>query len=372
MSETSREETAVTSGSRRLWWMGVGLLGVGATFFALLFGLVLPVFAPPLLQWSGYASLWMPVLVGVAIGPWLAVLGLFSAQRAPRERLLRGFQLILGCQLLLGGLVWLGWDVIRLQKVGWLAFLQIPAGKFSFCGVWGGPVVLGAGGSLLVLRSWRNHLGVTLATAGYTAAISLILYIVFYRLAPKLMVLFDPKALKMVLVGSTFGGVALVAGALGTFLMTPDVRLRLHLILLAPLWLPFFVVFFFWTLVVNTTLYFFEDMFDWNWHPSPLTKVLLLSWVSLVLFPLLLTVDFCIGLMRFLGQAAIDRVFPPTERLREKNALWVSPTSVYVVGAVLLLTTPLWLLPAAFFWSVRLFVYESIVQPLLGRKSTEE
>ncbi|TNE51059.1 MAG: hypothetical protein EP343_05905 [Deltaproteobacteria bacterium] len=369
MSESST--TAASSSPSRGFAFGVGSLGAAATLFAVLFGIVLPVFVPPLLKWDGYASLWLPVLWCFVLGPWLAVWGLFVHYQQPRARLRQTLQTLLAAQLLLASLVWLGWDIFRLQKVGWLAFLRVPKWKFPFYGIWAGPPLLAFSLSLLTLKKWRNHLGVMISTAAYTALVFLGLYISFYFMAPKFVVILDTSAFQMRKVGLTWGGIAMGAGLIGAFLMTSGTRLRFHLLMTSPVWLPFFVVFFFWSLVVHTTLYFLEDLLGWEWQPSRASKVSVVSWLSLLLFPVLLTVDFCIGLMRFLGQAVIDRLFPPAERLSGEQPITLSPSWTYAAGAVLLFTAPLWFLPAALFWSARLFVYESLLVPLFKNSPVE-
>ena len=343
----------------------LGLVGVTATFFALLFGLVIPIFVPPLANWS--ASTWYAIAGSAVVGPWLAVLGMFQYYKLGRARLWQTFQAILGGQLLLLGLAWFGLDVYRLQKVGWLGFLGVPKWKFPFYGIGLGPSLLAVGVSLLSLRCWRNHLGLGLSAAAYAAALFLGLYVNFYMLAPRIMVLVNRESFQMKSVGTTWSLIALGCGLLGWFLMQRSVRVRFHMVMTAPLWLPFFVLFFFWALVVNTTLYFLEDLLGVEWNPSKPVRVLLVSWLSLILFPVLLTADFCVGLMRFLGQSFLDRIFPPDERSEGGEAFRLHSSWRYVFGAVLLVTAPLWLLPAFLFWSVKLFVYESLLLPLLGR-----
>ncbi len=352
-------------------YLFLGILGVVATFFALTFGLVLPLFVPPVVKWSGYAALWTPVGACAALGPWLAVFGLFLFYQIERTRLWQTFQMILGGQLLLLGLVWLGVDIYRFQKVGWLAMTTVPQWKFPFYGIWAGPSVLAMGVSLLSLRRWRNHIGLALSMAAYSAITFLGLYLNFYRVAPRIMVLVDRKTFQMQSVGTTWSLIALGAGLVGWFLMHRPVRLRFHLIMTAPLWLPIFVVFFFWSLVINTTLYFLEDLLGVEWQPSVVVRITVVSWLSLLLFPILLTADFCIGLTRFLGQGILDRVFPPSERTTDNASISLSPMWGYVIGSVLLVTAPLWLFPTFLFWSVKLFVYESLLLPLLGKVSKE-
>lgn len=369
MSESS--STVTSSSSSFSLAFGVGCLGAVATLFAVFFGIVLPVFVPPLLKWSGYSYLWQPVLWCIVVGPWLAVWGLFVHFKQPHDRLRQTLQTLFAAQLLFASLVWLGWDIFRLQKVGWLAFLRVPKWKFPFYGILGGSPLLALSLSLLSLKKIRNHLGVLFSAVAYTALVFLGLYIAFYFMAPRFVVILDTSTFQMQKVGTTWGCIALGAGLLGAFLMTPGMRLRFHLLMTSPIWLPFFVVFFFWSLVVHTTLYFLEDLLGWEWQPPRAVKLSVVSWLSLILFPVLLTIDFCIGLMRFLGQAVMDRLFPPTERLSGDEAMELSSTWTYAAGAVLLFTAPLWFLPAALFWSIRLFVYESLLVPLFKNSPVE-
>lgn len=463
---TNRLEQNSQEEQRRVWGMGevIMALGVGCTFFALLFAIAVPIFVPPLLQWSGYTALWKPIGLRFVLGPWLAesfwirvflspiglsfilgpwlvATGFYGKGQWSATQWRSGLRMILGGQLLLIALFWLGRDVFYLQKVGWMAFLQVPQWKFPFYGLWGAPPLLALGIGLFHQRTWRDHVGLVLATASYTALIFLGLYISFVLMAPKFMVILNPAAFQMPKTGFIWLGIFFGTGLVGTWAMTSSLRLRFHLLMTCPLWLPFFIVFFFWSLLIHTTFYFLEEIFSWELHfpipasllaqswlllillpvgagvgclfldpaalrflrvspqslamivggtllgsgwrlllflqkrqrPTPMAvwepfAVLVVSLIALCLFPLLLTIDFCIGLMGFLGQNAIHRFFPRTEQ-EEGQEVVVSPAWVYAMGAALLLTAPLWLLPAALFWAVRLFVYESLLQPWLDSKS---
>ncbi len=159
-----------------------------------------------------------------------------------------------------------------------------------------------------------------------------------------------------------------LAGIVGLWCMQPELRLRAQLIFSAPLWVPFFFLFFLWSLILNTTIYFLNDLSKRNFQPPLWMRIFPLSFLSLLLFPLLLVLDFVIGMMRQLGDNALDALYPREERITPEGESPQAPalSVVYALGALLLLTLPLWGLPALLYLAVRLFVYEAIILQLLG------
>ncbi|MCK6508410.1 hypothetical protein L6R29_00395 [Myxococcota bacterium] len=159
-----------------------------------------------------------------------------------------------------------------------------------------------------------------------------------------------------------------IAGIAGVWCMQPELRLRVQLLFSAPLWVPFFFLFFLWSLILNTTLYFLSDLSKRTLQPPRWMRIFPLSVLSLLLFPLLLVLDFVVGMMRQLGENALDALYPREERITSEGESTQAPalSVAYVLGALLLLSLPLWGLPALLYLAVRLFVYEAIILQLLG------
>ncbi|MCB9642411.1 MAG: hypothetical protein H6728_05000 [Myxococcales bacterium] len=159
-----------------------------------------------------------------------------------------------------------------------------------------------------------------------------------------------------------------IAGLLGVFMMQADLRLRTQLIFSAPLWVPFFFVFFLWSLITNTTIYFINDLTKRDFQPPLWMRIFPLSLLSLILFPVLLVIDFLVGIVRQLGESMLDALYPKEERITEDTETSPLPATslVYALGTLLMLTLPLWGIPALLYMGVRLFVYEAIILQLLG------
>lgn len=384
----------------------LGLLGLGISFLVVCFGVVLPFLVPPILKWQPYQmlfqpiwwtqdkvgprwltalitepllqrplrdGLWLfltPVMLGALVGPWLAIVGLFSHVKKEAKETWATLGQAFGCQLLLLSVGWMVWQGVQIYQGG-TSVLQKGVLPFltTFSSLVWAPVLLAVGIVFLNRGPLRDLLGVLLASSGYQAAIvcSAQLYVALI-VSKAFPMQFRPPSKEIIALS---WNVLLYASpaflVLGTLLMSRTLRLRFHLLVTAPIWLPLFVVFFFWSLVIHTTLYFIEDLTGWTWQPSLPVRLLLLSWLSLPLFPLLLTIDFGLSLMRFLGQTLLDHFFPPDQPLSGVEGSSFPQSWVLGTGAVLLFTIPLWLLPAFLYWGVRMFVYESLLLPLLGR-----
>lgn len=393
-------------------WLLVGWLGLGISLLAIALGFVLPFLVPPALKSPAFLSLYKPtwwpfaqpvwhplpsypilsqslhsllqlllspVPFGLFLGPWLAVLGFFHAMQRPAKARRRALQQVLGCQLILGSSTWLLWHIVQLAQKG-LIGLRIGVYKWFqlYPSLLIAPALLALGAALLTQPKRRTQVGIVLAFLGYHILAITSFYLYFTLVVAKQFPLRFAKAPNAeIQFFQTLLAIAVpLCLVIGTLALTKAFRVRFHLLMTAPIWLPFFAVFFFWSLILHTTLYFLEDLTGIVWHPPLLVKILVLSWLCLPLFPLLLTIDFCGSLIRYLGRGVLEAFFPPEERtlitaedgstsLRTLPPIWI-----HTVGAVLLFTAPLWLLPAFAYWGIRLFVYESVLLPLLGRPQT--
>jgi hypothetical protein len=346
------------------------VLGLAASIFAIIFGIFLPVFVPIYIKWSYFWTLLSISGICVLIGPWLASIGLYFHRGLALSKLGNTLKQIAALQFGLGGLFWMAHAIYSLWKFNWLAFQAGPHGILTFWGLNCGPVFIALGISLLNKHNkFRDHLGMICTTIGYQVTIYLGL-LIYYQYVAKQNFILSLPILQMEetrLYSLAIGLFALQMGIVGTLMMRKHLRLRYHLLVASPLWLPVFVLFFFWSMLLQTTLYFLDELLNISWQPSVWTKILLLSWMSLLMFPILLTADFCIGVVKFLGHSAVDRLFSPSERHNLLTKPKLSNQMAIIFGVLLLLTAPVWILPVFLYWSIRLFVYESLLLPLLGK-----
>ncbi len=365
MTTSSKPSKAATA----LAWCGLLWLSV-VVFFAI----VLPFLWSPLLKTlflyksKGFVRM---LAAGAILSPFMIVGGFsWMAHRGTKETLLQ-LQKTLGLELLLVGSLWFIVDLFRLTQAGWTAMQPGPQFIFGFKAFIWCPGMLGVGFALFTQDSWRNIFGISLTTLAYQSFLGLGLYRLFLSVARQFVPMLAP-APKSALIQQTTMTLLItgcVAFVLGLLLMKGTLRWRAQLLFAFPVWLPFFVVFFFWSLVVDTTFYFFEDLLGIQLHPPRVVKFLSAPF-CLVLFPLLLTIDFSIGLMRLLGHHLLTQLFPVEEQSPELLERVYSNQNVYGLGALLLLTLPIWALPVLFYGSIRLFVYESILTHVARKKST--
>lgn len=392
----------------------LGWLGLIISLTVVLLGIVLPFLIPALLKGPGYKQLFLPqllsgdfweqsvwlvslkpypllykavvgfgkllctpIFLGFLLGPWLTIQGFSRHLQRPSTIRKRSFEQLIGIQMTISSILWLLWSGIQiaqnssllLRKGIYLLLVAYPSL------VWG-PLLLALGVGLLLHSERRNQLGLLLASMAYQILIvsGAYLYFTLFVMKQAPMQFQMPPAAEI----TRFKWILWIgfpcAVLLGTGLLKKGERLRFHLLMTSPLWIPFFVLFFFWSLIIHTTLYFIEDITGWSWQPPKLVQIFFLSWIFLPLFPILLSIDFCISLVRFLGQTALNTFSPPDEQtISDTGEITEQPFSntwVYTIGTVLLLTIPIWILPAFLYGGARLFIYESLLLPLLGRPQT--
>ena len=386
------------------------LLGIALGAWALFFGILLPFFWPPAAAWllelpyhavltaslpSSVALSLKPllgfsVLLAAMASPFCLVLGFAKMTKMPSPRLLWLLRRIFALELFFGVFLWLIVDIIRLfqrdpsnllhlQRKLFLFNLELPK---HFLGLFLAFPLFALAISLLSSTRLRDHLGLVFTAIAYQCILLLAYFGYLLHLfrddtgimaRAKQLGLFHSLAQypvhrwMLLLIASL-----LFCGLVGLLLMSRGLRLRAQLLFSAPLWMPFFFLFFLWSLILNTTLYFLGDLLKRPIHPPLLLRIFPLSLLSLLLFPLMLIVDFLGGVIRQMGESALERIFPIEERATTQTSdapLVFSESTIYATGALLLASMPLWVLPMLFFLGIRLFVYEAIILQLLGRTS---
>lgn len=357
MSETSSQSTSASPSSSPHSIMGG--LGVLLGLVSLGFVLILPLFWPPASKWTVYLQWRTAALAGVLLSPWLMILGFGRAGRRDSGWLMTSLLRLLAAEAMFVVLLWLISDLMaipyRLDRLMALHPTRfVPFVKASF--LWS-PILLALCFSLLVQKKLRNHLGLVLLTLGYQGLVLFGVLVATLLLLPKMPLLTPGTLLKVkITLGATLTAVTLVGFVAGTLLLESGRRLRTHLIFTVLFWLPLYGVFFFWSLVVDTTLYFVQKRLPIRLE-SAWQKVLVAP-LCLLLFPLFLTLDFGVGLVRMFGLQAARMLQPD---ITEDAPL------VFLLGVLLFFTLPFWGIPLMVYSGVRLFVYETILLSLSGR-----
>ncbi len=345
-------------------------------FFVIFFAILLPFAWSPALKWPIYSQIRWILLSGAAFAPFLIVAGLKWQYSPSLSNVLTALRKTLGYELILVGIYWFLQNIFQATQLGWTALRSGPSFIFQKHGLlWGGvvwtPLLLSLGYSLITQSKFRRHLGIVLTTIGYQSLVFLGLFRLFLSLAPQFVPLLAPlpSQTQITHIALTLALIPIPLFLVGLLLIyDKKFSLRLHLMLSFPLWIPFFIIFFFWALVVDTTLYFIEEIFHFQPPSHPLFKILAAPF-CLILFPFLLTIDFSIGLIKLLGHYTMTKFFSP--QLDDTDEIPFSNTQIYLVGTTLLFTLPIWAIPVILYGSIKLFAYESILMHLIGTKAFE-
>jgi len=373
---TTKRKLAAMTGSLALM-LGIVLLS---------WSVLLPFFWPPTLKSAFYQQLYTPILLlGLEIPlfvylitpiPFLVIWGFSYYSLQPAKRIIYLFGQALGFMFIIGMIFWVLMDALRLYKLGWMALRPGPIFVLDFKSFILFPGVIALGAALITQKpglkpSHRplNISGILLTTLAYQSLIMMGLYFLFYQIVPNRTPFVKPapppaQMVQLVIYASLF---TFVIGLVGTLLMRKGLRIRFHLLLTFPCWIPFFLIFFFWSLLINTTLYFLEDLFGVTLQIGWFQRIFIFSFLSLILFPLMLTIDFILGLTRLLGYNALQHLFPRQNGAQEQKVNLSAPIIIYSTGGMLLITLPFWLPPLLLYWGIRLFIYESILSHLLGQ-----
>ena len=365
------------SSSKKTFAKFITLIGFLWGFFVIFFVIILPFVWSPALKWNIYRQIYTGLWMGAILSPFLIVGGVASQHSSSFADIFSLLRKTLGYEMLLIGIYWFLQNIFQATQLGWSALRIGPQFILQNYGImWGGvvwtPALIALGYALITQTKIRYRIGILLTTLGYQSLLFLGLFRLFLSLAPKFVPLLAPLPSKehIMIIGLSFALAPLPLFFLGfLFIANKKFLLRLHLMLSFPLWIPLFIIFFFWSLVVDTTFYFLEELFKKQLNPSPLTKVLLAP-LCLLFFPLLLTIDFSIGLINLLGHHVLRQLFL-SQSYSKKEEIQISSTYSYGIGTILLLTLPIWAIPVILYGAIRLFVYESILMHLIGHKAFE-
>ncbi len=360
---------------RELFWKFVLLSGVLATGAGVTAAVGLPLFVPGSTKWPVFPSIFSISIAAMTLGSWILLIGLFKVHSWPLHRFLSVAKKLLAVQLGGAALSLLIAHGALAFKMGELLLLDGPQAAFNYWGILLFLPAIGLAVSLF-LEGYRlrEHVAVFSGLLGLELLILVPLFNLYVASASQNYLLYEtlPPAGVLRTAGYLLAIWGILLLLLSAAMLSGDRRKFFFLLLFSPLWIPFVLVIFFWSLLIDTSLYFIQELHllgrfkDSRLLSSPPRwfRWAVLSWLSIVLFPLLLTLDFTLSLIRLLANSLYEKLIPPDERGTDGPS--ISPLAYYGTGFLLLMTAPLWILPAVFYWIIRIFIYETLLVSIFG------